>query len=214
MITILGGSFDPIHKGHLAIARKVVDTFKPTEFRFLPCGKHAFSKKIQASLEARLAMLTLALADETAQFCIDEQEIKNNSVSYTIDTLRHIRATLSPQESLAFISGQDAFSHLEKWKEWSHLLDYAHLIVVSRTADTRPHPLLEAYITAHTTKNLELLKSTPAGCIYFLEMTLIPFSSSELRRELAAGQFPTEGLSEKVVSYIKTHCLYKESSHA
>jgi nicotinate-nucleotide adenylyltransferase len=208
MIILLGGSFDPIHKGHLAVAKAVNNYFSPQEFRFLPCGQHAFSKPIQAASFHRLAMLKLALQDQTSIFSIDEQEIKKSEASYTIDTLRKIRSTLSSNQSLAFVIGQDALQQLDQWKEWTSLLNYAHLIVVSRLTKPEMPASLKSYIEAHQSQRIELLKSTPAGKIYFLDMSCVDISSTQLRAELASNQISEDALPEKVLEYIRENGLY------
>jgi nicotinate-nucleotide adenylyltransferase len=208
MIILFGGSFDPIHSGHLAVARQVFETFKPTELRFLPCGQHAFSKPIQASASDRLAMLTRALMDEPSPFLIENDDIQKEATSYTIDTLKQVRKTLLPNESLAFIIGQDLLPHLDEWKEWKHLLNYAHLIVVSRKNDLPLHPALSDYVAQHTTSDYKHLKDTPAGKIYFLDIPLVNLSSSEIRAQLALGKIPDGVLPEKVRAYIRKHSLY------
>jgi nicotinate-nucleotide adenylyltransferase len=211
MIAILGGSFDPIHNGHLAVAQKILETFEPNKIRFIPCAQHAFEKSMQVTASDRLNMIRLALISQASEFCIDDQEIKVGGVSYTIDTLRRIRTQLSSDESLALIIGQDALLQLDKWKEWSHLLAYAHIIVVSRNTKYPINTELLNYIEAHKTDDIKLIKSKTSGYIYFLDMPLVDISSTAVREGLVANQLSKEMLPKKVLEYIKNKGLYSRS---
>lgn len=208
MLGILGGTFDPVHNGHLTLARRVYSTFNLSELRFLPCGQHAFTKKIHASKTQRLAMLSLALKNEP-DFKIDHQEIDREGPSYAIDTLKNIRAEVGTQKSICWVIGTDVFSSLPQWKEWKNLLDHCHFIIISRDSEKTAYTEeLLNFIAQHETKNRRNLETSVAGKIFFFSMPLVPVSSTEIRDKLSKKQLPKEELSVNVLDYILENNLY------
>ena len=130
LIAYFGGSFDPIHQGHLAAARELVDVFALATLVFLPAALSPL-KQQSLAIQHRVAMLKLAIEDDRI-FAIDEQELHRPQPSYTIDTLRTLRTQYGVQQPLAFIMGMDSFLSLPKWRDWQQLTDFSHLVVVSR----------------------------------------------------------------------------------
>jgi nicotinate-nucleotide adenylyltransferase len=130
LIAYFGGSFDPIHYGHLATAAELVKTLSLKKLVFLPAALSPLKTQSLASRH-RIAMIQLAIQDN-AQFELDEQELHRPQPSYTIDTLRSLRTTVGATQPLAFILGMDSFLSLQQWRDWQQLTDFAHLIIVSR----------------------------------------------------------------------------------
>ena len=127
MIGILGGTFDPIHYGHLRTARDLVADLKLEQLRFIPCGVPPHRDPPQASAEQRLAMVQAAIAGE-AGFVADDREIRRGGVSYMVETLASLRRELGNDQSIGLILGLDAFWGLESWHRWQELIGLAHLI--------------------------------------------------------------------------------------
>lgn len=210
MFGIFGGSFDPVHNGHLEIARCAQEKFHFSTLWFIPCGQHAFGKAIQASAVDRVAMLSLALAQNFPTFQIDTREIDRKEPSYAIDTLREIRKTIPATESLAFILGLDALYSLPRWKDWQDLLAYAHLIVANRISEAESNPpmALQPFLSAQTTSQFQDLKNCPNGKIYYLDMPLMPVSSTQVRKDLEQ-KHTSEHLPKAVLDYITEHAVFK-----
>lgn len=135
-IGILGGSFDPVHIGHIQVASGVANRLDLDEVRLLPCSQHALGKLPGANAAQRLKMMELALANQprTVPLTIDSRELQREGLSYSITSCREIRAELGHQAVLVFIIGSDLLDSLHKWHEWQSLLDYVNLVVVDRAA--------------------------------------------------------------------------------
>ncbi len=208
MIGILGGSFDPIHNGHLQIADYLTETLNFAELRFLPCGQHAFGKNLQANKTDRLAMLRLSI-QTNPKFSIDLTEINNPATSYTIDTLKLLRTQLNPSTSLAWIVGMDAFLTLPQWKDWQALLNYCHLIVVPREHEiTNFSKPLKDFIAEYIITNTAELTEFAHGKIYFADSPLLDYSSTQIREAINNHKFFDNYLPNSVVNYIIQHKLY------
>ncbi|MDO5057155.1 MAG: nicotinate (nicotinamide) nucleotide adenylyltransferase [Lautropia sp.] len=212
-IGLLGGSFDPVHVGHLALGQAAIAALRLDELRLIPSG-HAWQKGgHDASARHRLAMLRLAIAalpataTRDAHWLIDEQEMQRDGASYTIDTLQMLRQQLGPEPALILIIGSDQFRRLDSWHRWTELFDYAHIAVTQRERVplTDLPPAIEESLLARGTG---ALPDTPAGHIMFFRMPAVPVSSTRLRQQLAAGQ-PVDGLLPMgVEAYLRRHGLY------
>lgn len=211
-IGILGGSFDPIHNGHLNMARYAFEKLNLTELCFMPCGQHAFAKPLQASKVDRLAMLELAIKNEVG-FTIDPWELDQAHTSYTIDTLKHLREELGTHVSIVWLLGMDAFLSLPKWKDWQNLLNYCHLVVMPRDKSSLAiSGELKAYLDIHQTNNSNTLQQYSNGKIYFLNMPPITISSTLIRSALLIGELTKDTLPKPVLDYILQHKLYNVES--
>ena len=211
-IGILGGSFDPVHVAHLALGQSAISALKLDQLVLVPTG-HAWQKGgSQTEARHRLAMLRLGIAalpanTEAGHWLIDEQEINRDGPSYTIDTLRTLRQQFGPDAALILVLGSDQFRNLETWHDWELLLDYAHLAVTQREQVPLSDlpPAIEKLLMAHGTG---ALPDKPSGSVMFFRMPSVPLSSTQLRKQLAAGQ-PVNGLLPMgVEAYIRRHGLY------
>lgn len=207
LIAYFGGSFDPIHQGHLATARELVDVFGLAKLVFLPAALSPLKQQSLAS-QHRVAMLKLAIEDDHI-FAIDEQELHRPQPSYTIDTLRSLRTQYGTQQPLAFIMGMDSFLSLPKWRDWQQLTDFAHLIVVSRPDyDVQLPTELQAWLNNRRCNDRLLLEYQPHGLVYFVATQPHAVSSTEIRARLALGQNTSATLPACVAAYIQLHHLY------
>ncbi len=207
LIAYFGGSFDPIHQGHLATARELVDIFALAKLVFLPAALSPLKQQSLAS-EHRVAMLKLAIENDS-DFAIDEQELHRPQPSYTLDTLHALRTQYGTQQSLAFIIGMDSFLSLPKWRDWQQLTDFAHLIVVSRPDyDAQFSTELQAWLNNRRCNDRLLLEYQPHGLVYFVATQPHAVSSTDIRARLALGQNIPATLPARVATYIQLHHLY------
>jgi nicotinate-nucleotide adenylyltransferase len=206
-LALFGGSFDPIHQGHVQIALDIQNEIHFNRFFFLPCGQPALKNSCQTSAKQRLDMLKLALA-EHPQFEISEQELWQEKTTYTIESLINWRKTLGEKVSISFILGEDAMALLMQWKRWTELLNYCHLIYHHRPMLKSRFPSdLKHYIETHRSTDLRQLKTKANGLIFTMQLNHYPISSTMIRQAIKEHQ-PVYGLDDKVLHYIKTHHLY------
>lgn len=207
-IGIFGGTFDPIHFGHLRTAFELLQALRLTEMRFMPAGNPPHRDTTVASAEQRLAMVQAATKDQPG-FVVDDREIRREGLSYSVDTMRTLRADF-PDRSLCLIVGMDAFLGLPKWHQWRELLELAHLVVAHRPGWRAPSmgPLGELLVDRGTGRIGDLHESR-AGCIYIHAVTQLEISSTELRKMIAAGRDPRYLMPDAVRAIIEETGCYK-----
>lgn len=207
MIGLLGGTFDPIHYGHLRIALEVREALSLDEIRFIPCRQPPHRGDPAATPAQRLAMLRQAVAG-TPGFAVDSRELERPGPSYMVDTLTSLR-TECGAAPLCLILGRDAFFGLPGWHRWRALLDYAHLLVVQRPPldGVHGHGELDAWATAHECLP-EQLHGRPAGGLCFLPTPLLDISATRIRQLLQTGHDPRYLLPDAVLEYIRQNGLY------
>ncbi len=208
-IGVLGGTFDPVHHGHLRMALEAAELLGLDELRMIPVNTPALRTQPVAGPEHRLAMLRLATAGVPG-LTVDDRELRRGGVSYSVDTLREIRLEAGDHHRLCMIVGEDAFAGLERWKEWPRLLDYAHVVVLTRPGDTSaPGPALAAWTAEHLAADSDVaLQAASRGRILRLALTQLAISSTQLRALLAAGRNPRFLLPGPVLDYIHEHRIY------
>lgn len=207
-IGLLGGTFDPIHVGHLRPAIALREQLGLSEVRLLPNYIPPHKATPDSSPEHRLAMVELATT-YTPGLVVDARELKRNRPSYTLDTLKELRAEL-PDTPLCFLMGMDSLCSLNKWYGWQALLDYAHL-VVSHRPGWQPDftPPLANFVAQHRTLHANQLSEQLQGCIYLFNNPQLDISSSQIRQCLQAGNNPQYLLPEPVLNYIRDKGLYQ-----
>ena len=205
---ILGGTFDPIHHGHLRSALELLETLELAEVRFIPCRIPAHRATPCVTAEQRLALVRLALLDQ-AGFVADDRELRREGPSYMVDTLASLREACGAQTPLCLILGTDAFRELPTWHRWRDLSDLAHIVVMQRPGLVQPFPpLLEDFITARVICDGFALRRQPAGSILFQPVTQLNISATQIRALLACGQSPRYLLPDAVLAYIHDRALY------
>jgi nicotinate-nucleotide adenylyltransferase len=188
-IGVLGGSFDPIHNGHLVAAAEVAKKLQLSKVIFVPAGQQ-WQKSSQTSATDRLEMVRLAVADNPV-FDVSTVDIDREGPTYTVDTLRDLKVS-NPESELIFIGGADAISGLDSWKSAERLGELAHFVAVTR-------PGFEFRFPQVANGNIETM-----------EIPALDISSTEVRKRIADG-LNLEGLvPEAVLSYIQTHNLYQD----
>lgn len=211
---VLGGTFDPVHFGHLRTALEVVEACRLASVRLIPCGVPAHRPPPVASPELRLRMLVAAVAGE-ARFEVDDRELRRAGISYSIDTLAELRATVGAAP-LCLILGVDAFLGLPTWRRWQELTDFAHLIVMQRPGVLLPAGgELRELLRARQAPNCAELRRAPAGRIWLQPVSQLEISASAIRAGVAAGGDPRFLVPESVRDLIlDTGCYTNQATSA
>lgn len=208
MIGLFGGSFDPVHLGHVATAKELRERLGLSEIRFVPAARSPLKPEVTADGH-RVAMLERALAGHPG-LVLDRSELDRPPPSYTIDTLRRLRQAVGPVESVVFILGLDSFLELPRWKEWQALTALAHLLVVSRPGSLpRFSPELAAWLDERRADGIDALASAPAGRVLLVEATPRDVASRRIRSAVQAGEDTSGWLNPAVRDYIDQHQLYR-----
>lgn len=206
MIGVYGGSFDPVHFGHLLAAQTCIEQLSLEKLLLVPCHQHPFGKQFSASNEQRLDMLQLAITSNPL-LAIDDRELNNAQTSYTFDTLTSL-AKDYPEQKLAFIIGSDAFSNFLSWHRWQEILELAHIVVLPRPGFTLPKSgELYDYLCQHYCNDVSTLNHNTSQII-IIDAPLLEISSSEIRTMLAQQHSPQYLLPEVVLEYITQQHIY------
>lgn len=209
-----GGTFDPVHNGHLAIARAARDALN-LPIRLLPAADPPHRPAPGASAEQRFRMLQLALADETG-LLLDRHELERAArhpqrPSYTVDTLAELRQAFGPETPLAWLVGADSLLSLATWHRWQDLFGLAHFIVAERPGSSLPQVvegLLGQALDGRWTDQPQDLEDAAAGHVLRLHQPLRSESASEVRARIAADGPWQPLVPPAVVGYIAEHRLY------
>ena len=207
LIGLLGGTFDPIHNGHLAIGEAAHQQLNLLEVQYIPNHQSPHKTLPFATGSQRLAMIKLAIKD-MAYFKVNSIELDRAETSFTIDTLRELKHQHSDQ-SLCLIIGSDSLLTLNTWKDYQEILNIAHITVADRPNYPLPQkPWLEQLIHSRKTTSKSDLHHKEAGCLYFLDTQQHTHSSTGIRKKLHAN-YAIEGLiPDKVIQYIASHAVY------
>ena len=215
LIGVLGGAFDPIHYGHIKLAKAWQDVATLSKVLFIPTGL-APHKNIVLENKHRLKMLNLALNRYT-NFITDDREIKKNQSdlkpSYTIETLQSLTIEKKEEEAFCFLMGSDAFLNLESWHLWNELFNYCHILIVER----RDSPILEDQLTSalkkewgeRLTQDVENLRGSNHGLIMAKQFEYIDISSSQIRDAIYSNKNLKGLLPQEVADYINLNKLYR-----
>ena len=215
-LAIFGGTFDPIHNGHIQVSLSIQSLFKFGSFLFLPCKIPALKALPLSSQAQRIAMLQLAINDYP-QFKLDLREIKRNTPSYMIETLKCFR-TEYPKASITLILGYDAFLSLPQWHEWEKIINLANFLVIDRAQKMNgPSKLLSnsgseslnQLLIKHQTKMRTEILEHKAGLIYLFNAGNYDISSTEIREGIKNHQVMEKELPSQVLNYIKSSSLYR-----
>jgi nicotinate-nucleotide adenylyltransferase len=213
-IGLLGGTFDPIHFGHLRLAQELADALSLVRVRFIPSGTPPHRDAPKVTSAHRLQMVRIAIAGNPL-FEVDDRETRREGISYTYDTLTELREELG-ERPLCLLMGADAFAALTTWHRWQELFDLAHVVIAHRPGfrlqelqAALPAPLRKIY--------LKRLDGTPgmlrahAGSVLAREITALDISATRIRALLAQGASPRYLAPEPVLDYIDHNHLYKDS---
>lgn len=212
MIGLFGGTFDPIHYGHLRPALDVLDELGLDHVRLIPCGVPPHREAPQANGEHRRTMVRLAIAGEP-RLRLDERELRRPGPSYMVDTLLSLREEFGAAP-LALIIGMDAFRGLDRWRRWRELVDLCHLIVMQRPSGVAPvEGELAALIAARQVDDITALRGRAGGGLLFCDVTQLDISASRIRALVAAGRSPRYLMPDAVHDYLRATQLYRDPPH-
>lgn len=208
MLGIFGGTFDPVHFGHLRPALEVQQALGLNEVRFIPAGQPPHREMPFATTPQRLTMLRAAIEDQPG-FVVDERELRREGPSYMVDTLASLREDVG-QTPLCLILGYDAFLGLPGWYQWHRLIELAHLVVTHRPGWNHDDMdvVLQSLLQQHET-GIERLSEQAAGGLLFVPVTQLDISATTLREKIRAGQDIRYLLPDTVYRIIKEQNLYR-----
>ena len=212
---LFGGTFDPIHLGHLRLATELAEAFRLDKVIFIPNGlPYHRGRDAHATAEQRLTMLKLA-TQRDARFDIDDRELRREGNTYTYDTLAEIRRERGPDVPLVFLTGSDTFAQLDTWHRWTELFDLAHFAVAVRANDdqwfSKGPGAFPKEAWPRITLNLREMLAAPAGKVMTFSMTPLAISSTAIRALAADGSSIRYLTHDAVVDYIRTHHLYSRN---
>jgi nicotinate-nucleotide adenylyltransferase len=217
-LALLGGSFDPVHDGHVALAGLFARQLAPDELRIMPAGQPWQKNGLQASDADRVAMLKLAFGGAMFRTVIDTREIERDTPTYTVETLRELRAELGPDASIVFLMGADQLQKLDSWRDWTSLFELTNFGIAARPGyrlDAAALPPAVARELAQRLATPEEVRASKAGRICLAHTLAVDISATEVRAALRADANADERkkvsalLAPQVLDYIQQHNLYK-----
>jgi nicotinate-nucleotide adenylyltransferase len=211
-IGILGGTFNPIHYGHLRMAQELADTLNLDSVRFIPAANPPHKDKPAVSAEQRAAMVELAIAGNDT-FVFDDRELHRTGASYTLDTLHSLREELGTENSITLFMGSDAFTKFDSWHRWHEIINYCHIALVQRPQlrghEQKLSKTLETFLHNHYSENGDDLHHHAAGFVTMRQITALDISSTAIRHALQHGDSVRYLIPDNVNEYIQQHQLYR-----
>jgi nicotinate-nucleotide adenylyltransferase len=209
---LFGGTFDPVHFGHLRLATELAEAFHLEQVLFIPAGlPYHRGREAHATSEQRLTMVKLA-TQRDARFGVDERELRREGPTYTYDTLAELRAERGPAVPLVFLLGSDAFGKVNTWHRWQELFDLAHFAVAIRADDAewfaKGPGAFPPEVGPRVTLNLRELLAAPAGKVMTFSMTPLAIASTAIRNLAREGGSIRYLTPDPVAEYIRSHKLY------
>jgi nicotinate-nucleotide adenylyltransferase len=212
-IGILGGTFDPIHFGHLRLAQEIAEKLKLDHVRFIPSGTPPHRGVPRVPAADRLAMARLAV-EANLLFTVDDRETRRAGPGYTADTLAELRAEVGANRPLALLLGADAFLELATWSRWHELFTFAHIVVAHRPGfpvdtwqDRMPQPLAREYVSRTMPQPLAV-HLAPAGGVVVIAIAALDISATMIRDCIRSRASPRYLLPDSVLDYIQMNRLY------
>ncbi len=208
MIGVYGGTFDPVHVGHLRTALEIKEVLQLEKILFVPCAQPPHRKAPVICPESRARMLELAVRTQPG-FHVERLEIEREGYSYTVDTLASLRKQYE-DKILCLILGMDAFLGLPQWNRWQSLFDLSHLVVMCRPGTRKMFPeQLERVVDQRQTLTAATLRTRRNGSIFFQQVTQLDISATEIRNSIKQGYSPRFLLPENVWAMIQELKLYQ-----
>lgn len=213
LVGIFGGTFDPIHYGHLRVAEEIVETVGLQKMYFVPAGMPRLRHSPVASSQHRVEIVRLAI-QKNPDFVLDEREIYRDGVSYSIDTVREFKQEFGEEIRLCFVLGADAFINLPEWNNWKELFNLCHFIVSTRPGYslTLIKELLSKELREECSQrwvsNTESLRKDTSGLIFIASTTMLDISATSIRAHIAVGRSVRHLVPSVTVNYISENKLY------
>jgi len=213
-VAVFGGTFDPVHFGHLRSAIEVREALQVETLKLVPAFIPPHRKAPTATAEQRLAMLRLATSD-SAYIEVDDREINRGGKSFTVDTLASIREEIGSSKPLSLIVGADAYVLLDEWVKWQTLTDFAHLVILERPGHSvgQISERLESWSRDKHVAEPRCLGSQPAGLICQMRLTPLEISATMIRNLISRGESVEYLMPNAVIEYIQQHDLYDLKGH-
>lgn len=210
MIGLLGGTFDPIHYGHLRTALEIRDALTLEEVRFLPCGIPPHRDRPEADALTRAALVARAIADMPG-FVLDRRELDRSGPSYTYETLCSLREELGREQRLCLILGADAFAGLPDWHRAGEILALTHVIIARRPGDSGTmSPRLADLVQGRISEQAGDLRAAASGRVMWVEVTQLDISATTIRELLRSGGNPRYLMPDAVLNAIREQDLYRQ----
>lgn len=208
MHVIYGGTFDPVHNGHLRLAVELREMLGVAQLSLVPCHIPPHRESPGATSADRLRLLQLAIQGEPG-LAIDDQELVRDGESYTAITLRQLRAQLGPDEPLVMVLGTDAFAGFDRWEDWQQIPELAHILVIARPgSDLDPDGVPAGLLQTRGCRSLADLHELPCGYVHYLELPLLDISATGVRERIGGGRSPRYLIPDAVWWEIRERGLY------
>ena len=214
MIGVFGGTFNPVHLGHLRPALEIIEALQLREMRLIPSALPPHREPPEVDAQQRLHMVQTAAAAEP-RFVVDDRELRREGPSYTVDTLTSLRAELG-DEALGLVIGMDAFLFLHTWHQWERLISLAHFIVMQRPGyytaaqyRDKMHPSVRALVDQRLCGQASQLHNAPCGSVWFQAVSQLDISATKIRAMIKAGHSARYLTTENVLDIIEKHRLYR-----
>lgn len=209
LIAVFGGTFNPIHLGHLRSAVELLEQLELQELRFMPSAQPPHRAAPELSAAQRATMVELAIAAEPRLRC-DRRELARTGPSYTLLSLQSLRAELGPHIGIVLVLGCDALLGLCSWYRWRELLDYCHIVAIARPDWAWPeHGELADYLAPRRI-SVQALRASAAGGVCTLALRPLPISATEIRRLLQCGRSIRYLVPDPVCDFIHQHQCYHQ----
>ena len=214
-VGILGGTFNPVHYGHLRIAEELADALALDEVRLMPANLPPLRDAPDVAGAVRLHMVRLAIAGNP-RLLADDREVSKTSLCYTVDSLAALREELGPDRPLVLLIGADAFARLHRWHRWSDLFGLTHFAVAERgghasITTAALDPALAAVLASRRVEDPAQLRAAPAGSIYLAPTSVLQISATRIRALVARGSSARYLLPQAVLDYIHAQGIYRPS---
>jgi nicotinate-nucleotide adenylyltransferase len=209
-LAVFGGTFNPVHLGHLRSAVELVERLALEELRFMPCALPPHREAPGVDAATRAALVELAIAGAPRLAC-DRRELARDGPSYTIDSLLSLRAELGAGRSLLLVMGSDALAGLAGWHRWGELLDHCHIVALARPDAALPDSGPVAGWLARHRVEAEALRARPAGGVHVLQLRPLPISATEIRGLVQSGRSARYLVPDPVLAHIEGHGLYRQA---
>ncbi len=208
-IGVFGGTFDPVHIGHLRLALEAYEILNLSAVRIMPLNKPNHREAPIVNAAMRFEMIRSVVDDD--RLIADDRELRRGGISYTIESLEGLHAEF-PDYPLCLLIGADAFHGLCGWHRWQELLQYCHLVIVARPdSDKALDPRLQRLLDSVGVTDPDILRNEPCGRIYFQPIPLLPISSTDIRERIANGRDISYLVPPSVQRLIEQHQLYKST---
>lgn len=215
MIGVFGGTFNPIHFGHLRPALEIAEALKLEQLRFIPCGSPPHRQEPGIDARQRVQMVAAAVAGEP-RFIVDDRELQREGLSYSFDTLTSLRAELG-QVPIVLAIGMDAFSYFHTWHRWQELADLAHIAVMHRPAGGLSQAsykqqlpdVIKHFVQSRLSSELRELQQASGGKVWIEEVSQLDISATKIRQMLKDGKSIRYLTPDAVLEIIEQQQLYK-----